>query len=147
MITHYWEYLNGINREQLKDSGYENFKRTVALNYFTWVIPPWSDQSLRLIRKLPIDVTGMNLLRAILIGKHKPWSLFRSWSYNFLTLQLWCYMEMTVPIAVWGGFGGTGRRQSTEGLLAWEIDFSRPGKFDFGSVGHGRFADQIEKCD
>ena len=38
--SRYWEELNSKNLEQLADSGFENFKRTVARNYFTWIVNP-----------------------------------------------------------------------------------------------------------
>jgi len=34
----FWEALNEKNLQQLETGGLENFKRTVAQNYFTWVI-------------------------------------------------------------------------------------------------------------
>jgi len=42
----YWIELNRMNLAQLRQHGYENFKRTIALNYFTFVrILPWDSQS------------------------------------------------------------------------------------------------------
>ena len=35
----YWEELNRKNLQQLADSKYENFKRTLARNYFTMPTP------------------------------------------------------------------------------------------------------------
>ena len=34
----YWVELNKKNLEQLQKSGLENFKRTLALNYFTFLV-------------------------------------------------------------------------------------------------------------
>ena len=34
----FWEALNKKNIEQLEKDGIENFKQTIALNYFTWTI-------------------------------------------------------------------------------------------------------------
>ena len=36
-LSNYWNYLNRQHILQLADSGYENFKRTVARSYFTWL--------------------------------------------------------------------------------------------------------------
>ena len=40
--SRYWVELNNKNLQQLAESGYENFKRTVARNYFTWIVHPLS---------------------------------------------------------------------------------------------------------
>jgi putative sugar O-methyltransferase len=36
--SRFWQHYNEKNREQLDADGFENLKRTVATNYFTWVI-------------------------------------------------------------------------------------------------------------
>lgn len=40
----FWEVLNSKNLNQLESEGVENFKQTVAQNYFTWVIGRWDTQ-------------------------------------------------------------------------------------------------------
>jgi putative sugar O-methyltransferase len=52
----FWKCLNKANLDQLGVSGYGNFKRTVALNYFTWVIGPRSSQLHSLIAKNPAGI-------------------------------------------------------------------------------------------
>jgi hypothetical protein len=47
----YWEELNRKNLQQLADSKYENFKRTIARNYFTWIINPFDEQLRFLMRE------------------------------------------------------------------------------------------------
>ena len=44
MPSLYWEALNEKNLQQLADSRYQNFKRTVARNYFTWIVNPLNKQ-------------------------------------------------------------------------------------------------------
>src|ERR1700686_1707390 len=54
----YWVELNKMNLAQLQQHGYENFKRTIALNYFTFVrILPWDSQIIFLLRHLPLPVS------------------------------------------------------------------------------------------
>src|SRR5580704_15007709 len=54
----YWIELNRMNLAQLQQHGYENFKRTIALNYFTFVrILPWDSQVIFLLRHLPLPVS------------------------------------------------------------------------------------------
>src|SRR6478672_6424912 len=47
-VSEFWQALNRKNEEQLRSSGIENIKRTVALNYFTWVgTLSWRDDQFR----------------------------------------------------------------------------------------------------
>lgn len=47
-ISAFWQALNDKNERQLRSSGIENIKRTVALNYFTWVgTLSWRDDQFR----------------------------------------------------------------------------------------------------
>jgi len=47
-ISAFWQELNEKNEQQLRSSGIANIKRTVALNYFTWVgTLSWRDDQFR----------------------------------------------------------------------------------------------------
>jgi len=52
-LSKYWVALNKKNMEQLEKYGYDNFKRTIALNYFTWLVSPWDEQIKYLAGNLP----------------------------------------------------------------------------------------------
>ena len=96
----YWVELNRMNLAQLEDHGYENFKRTVALNYFTFArILPWNEQIRFLLRKLPPSVSLDCLKRALAARKHDYFSAFnwiQSLIYNFLALASWAYTRDAV---------------------------------------------------
>lgn len=96
----YWVELNKMNLAQLQEHGYENFKRTIALNYFTFVrILPWDAQFLFLLRRLPIGSSIACLKRALFGPKHEYFSSFnliQSLLYNFLTLASWEYTRRAV---------------------------------------------------
>lgn len=49
--SEFWRQLNEKNIQQLNESGIENLKRSVAQNYFTWVVPGHDDQY-QALRKL-----------------------------------------------------------------------------------------------
>jgi putative sugar O-methyltransferase len=49
--SRYWEELGQKNREMLFDHGLENFKRTVAQNYFNWLIMDWQNNQFRNLRR------------------------------------------------------------------------------------------------
>lgn len=87
----YWEVLNRKNLDQLKENGYKNFKRTVALNYFTWVLTPNDPQIRFLFKNLPIKKVIFAFLYTLFSKKHAPMSRLKSWSYTFLTRLLWSY--------------------------------------------------------
>jgi putative sugar O-methyltransferase len=96
----YWVELNRMNLAQLQQHGYENFKRTIALNYFTFVrILPWDAQILFLLLKLPMSVSLGCMRRALFARKHDYFSVFnwiQSLVYNFLTLASWAYSRDAV---------------------------------------------------
>jgi putative sugar O-methyltransferase len=96
----YWVELNKMNLAQLQEHGYENFKRTIALNYFTFArILPWDAQFHFLLRQLPARVTLDCLKRALLARKHEYFTAFswiQSLLYNFLTLASWAYTRSAV---------------------------------------------------
>lgn len=88
----YWRKLNVLNAEQLAFAGYENFKRTVALNYFTFVnILPWDPQVQTLLRSLPATRTLHILFRSLLAPSADFYSAV-SWVqtriYVFMTLAM-----------------------------------------------------------
>jgi putative sugar O-methyltransferase len=91
----YWVALNRMNLAQLQQHGYENFKRTIALNYFTFVrILPWDAQIIFLLLKLPLRASLGCVRRAFFARKHDFFSAFnwiQSLLYNFLTSASWAY--------------------------------------------------------
>lgn len=50
--SRFWRELNARNIDQLRNEGLENIKRTVAQNYFTWVVGVRSDQFRALARQM-----------------------------------------------------------------------------------------------
>jgi putative sugar O-methyltransferase len=99
----YWVELNKMNLAQLQEHGYENFKRTIALNYFTFVrILPWDAQFRFLLRKLPVGTFMRCLKNALFTGKHEYFSSFngiQSILYNFLALASWEFTRHAVSDA------------------------------------------------
>jgi putative sugar O-methyltransferase len=99
----YWVELNKMNLAQLQQHGYENFKRTIALNYFTFArILPWDAQFRFLLKQLPARVSLTCLKKALIAGKHDYFSAFnwiQSLLYNFLTLASWEYTRGAVSDA------------------------------------------------
>jgi SAM-dependent methyltransferase len=101
----YWEELNKMNLAQLEEHGYENFKRTIALNYFTWVrILPWDSQIIFLCKNLPIKAILRALRGALDVPSQSYFSSFniiRSFSYGLLSLLLWEYLlQLSLPEAL-----------------------------------------------
>jgi putative sugar O-methyltransferase len=90
----YWEELNKMNLAQLKEDGFDNFKRTIALNYFTWVrILPWDSQIIFLCRQLGMTAIFRALGHAFRFCGRKYFSNpIQSFSYGLLTFLLWEYI-------------------------------------------------------
>lgn len=93
----YWVELNQKNCEQLEKSGYENFKQTLALNYFTWLGESdsvyTSPQMLYLRKHLPPASFAGNVLKAFFGPKHDKFSRKQSFDYNLRTRMLWEYAQ------------------------------------------------------
>jgi putative sugar O-methyltransferase len=103
--SRYWEELNKMNLAQLNEHGYENFKRTIALNYFTWVrILPWDSQIVFLCRNLPAKVALRAFRGAFGIVRQRYFSsldVIQSFSYGLLSLLLWEYiLKLSFPPAL-----------------------------------------------
>jgi putative sugar O-methyltransferase len=96
----YWVELNKMNMAQLQQYGYDSFKRTIALNYFTFArILPWDAQFRFLVRHLPLRTSLYCLQRALFAPTHEYFSRFnwiQSRLYNFLTIASWEYTRKAV---------------------------------------------------
>jgi len=101
--SRYWEELNKMNMAQLNEQGYENFKKTIALNYFTWMrILPWDSQIIFLCKNLPVGTITRALRGAFTICRQSYFAslgVLQSFSYGFLTLLLWEYLFTLSPPA------------------------------------------------
>src|SRR5262245_38384660 len=89
--SRFWVELNRKNLEQLQTSGYENFKQTLALNYFTWMLRLANSQFRFLRSRLPASAVSLSALRALLGRRHPFFSWVRSRRYDFLSQLLWLY--------------------------------------------------------
>lgn len=91
----YWEELNRKNLQQLEKSGYDNFKRTLAKNYFTWIVNPMNKQIRFLTREAGIRRSMDIFLRALFAPRHELFKRRHTIFYNLLTNLLWDYVEKT----------------------------------------------------
>ena len=89
----YWEALIRKNLQQLVDSGYENFKRTLARNYFTWIVNPFNKQVRFLMREAGIWPSIKIFFRALAAPRHELLKRRHTVFYNMLTNLLWAYVE------------------------------------------------------
>jgi putative sugar O-methyltransferase len=88
----YWEELNRKNLQQLANSKYENFKRTIARNYFTWMINPFDEQLRYLMREAGAWRSMGVLFSALFAPRHEPLNRKHTLYYNTLTNLLWDYV-------------------------------------------------------
>ena len=93
----YWEALNERNLKQISEDSYDNFKRTVARNYFTFIVQPWNRQIRFLIRSLPLGQAISTYIGAFFAPHHDILKWYRSIYYNVLTKLLWAYVERNDP--------------------------------------------------
>jgi putative sugar O-methyltransferase len=91
--SRYWEELNRKNLQQLAESGYSNFKRTVARNYFTWIVNPLNKQIRFLMKEAGILASVGIFLRALAAPQHEYLKKRHTIYYNMLTNLLWSYVD------------------------------------------------------
>lgn len=95
--SRYWEELNRKNLRQLTENKYENFKRTIARNYFTWIINPFDEQLRFLMREAGYLQSLRYLSAAMTAPLHPPLKRKHTFYYNTLTNLLWDYVEKHDP--------------------------------------------------
>lgn len=91
--SRYWEELNRKNLQQLVDSKYENFKRTLARNYFTWIVSPLNKQNRFLMREAGFWQSAKIFFGAFSSPRHDLLKRKHTIFYNILTNLLWTYVE------------------------------------------------------
>jgi len=89
----YWEELNRKNLQQLANSKYDNFKRTIARNYFTWFISPFDEQLRFLMREAGAWSSIGYLCSSLVAPRHEPLNRKHTIYYDTLTNLLWDYVE------------------------------------------------------
>jgi putative sugar O-methyltransferase len=93
-------------RKEILPSKYENFKRTVARNYFTWIVNPLNKQIRFLMSEAGLFNSIGMFFRALRSPRHEFLKKKHTVYYNLLTNLLWTYVE----------------KNDTEGLLAKLIE-------------------------
>ena len=92
----YWEELNKMNIAQLKQNGFENFKRTIALNYFTWTrVIPWDSQTTFLFHELSWGQFFRCVGRSLVSKRqdyYSPVNFLKSTFYNLVSHMIWEYL-------------------------------------------------------
>lgn len=86
--SRYWDDINEKNLAQLANTGYEDFKTTVASSYFTSVnASPWLIT--RLLRLLPLHWSISAGISALGDLSHARMKWYDALYYSFLTRMMW----------------------------------------------------------
>lgn len=94
-MSKYWNYLNKKNLTQLSEQGLENFKQTVATNYYTWVNginQGFGQNFLRDLEKYELAVPVNQIAK-----KHDLLDISESILFNTMTVLLYNYVSSTFP--------------------------------------------------
>jgi putative sugar O-methyltransferase len=89
----YWQELNRKNLQQLADSKYDNFKSTLARNYFTWIVNPLNKQIRFLMGEVGVWQSIVIFVAAIFSPRHDLMKRRHTIFYNMLTNLLWVYVK------------------------------------------------------
>lgn len=88
--SNFWNDWNKTNIEQLTTYGFDNFKQTVAGNYFTWKVDinhPYAQNLKKLVPKILYPFSEQELNR-----KHLLWTQQESRNFNIITMYYLNYM-------------------------------------------------------
>lgn len=97
----YWADLNRRHLQRTAEHGIENFKRTLAKDYFTWMrVLPWDAQIRFLVKNLPLSATLKAAIGVIRPFKHPYIPLLEGFALNFLTRLIWQYAERVAPAEI-----------------------------------------------
>jgi len=89
-----WQYLTNLDIKELKQHGYENFKRTLARHYSAYVpLYLMNTQILFLITHLNPITTIVALYKSLTLPTHDCFNWIDSVGFNFITYLLWFYTE------------------------------------------------------
>lgn len=89
----YWQELNKKNLGQLKEVGLNNFKQTLALNYFTFLVNHKDKQFGYLCSHLNKLTFIKIVIKSIFSKKHSFFDRRQSLKYNLLTHMLWEFVK------------------------------------------------------
>jgi putative sugar O-methyltransferase len=95
--SEFWKGYNQKNLAQLEQSGYDNFKQTAALNYFTFVAGFRDPQINHLVSQLPTTSLPGLFWRTLTSGKHALLSWKGSMNYNLITHLVWEFARQHDP--------------------------------------------------
>jgi putative sugar O-methyltransferase len=96
ITSRYWSVLCRKNVSQLLDMKYDNFKQTVALNYFTWIIGKEDPQAVFLLNYFSKDTLTLIKKRVDASKQHDFMTEKQAKFYNLITYLLWIFTEKTV---------------------------------------------------
>ncbi len=96
--SRFWDSLNSVNTKWLEEFGLDNFKRTVAQNYFNWLVVGPSDPQFRAVfrewlrrpsmRPLRTRMAEPELLRTT-IGLERSFGLYQRLIYRLFVGMQW----------------------------------------------------------
>lgn len=99
----FWETLNTKNLGQLADGGISNFKRTIAQNYFTWVVGIQDPQFRYLIRKMKTMYWPRLLKGVFTTDRSSSIPRMRQVELTLFTRMLWTLAERTDTLGLMAG--------------------------------------------
>ena len=89
----FWIALNNAHIRRLLENGYENFRQTIAIDYFTWLVEKDDPQMQFLLQHLPEEKIALVKRLARSAPKHPYFTPEQSLRYNTITLLLWEYAQ------------------------------------------------------
>jgi len=101
--SQYWQVLMKKNLKQIIDKGYDNFKQTVALNYFTFIQDKGNIQPKFLESNCTEEIRANAKEAARKNNKHDLFSRKQSSYYDYITLLLWDFTKKHIDANILEG--------------------------------------------
>ncbi len=92
-LSDFWIWLNNIHIAELLVHGYDNFKHTIASNYFTWLGPVDFEDIASQISFLTNNLSGEEITFARKVALKFPFFPYANKEFNTTTLMLWQYTK------------------------------------------------------
>lgn len=92
-ISDFWIWLNNIHIAELLVHGYDNFKHTIASNYFTWLEPVDFEDIASQISFLTSNLNEKEISYAKELAEKLSIFPYATKEFNITTLLLWQYVK------------------------------------------------------
>ena len=146
--SRFWEFLGGLNEQMLSEHGLENLKRTVAQNYYNWLVVGTKDNQFRnafrhwlsrpTLAPFFSSIEPLDFLKTI--GKQRRLGWKEAQLYKLFVGFVWELAPRGRPDRAHANAGGAAGRQSDPDPAQGPAHLAGPRQLDPRGEHHARSA-------